>query len=49
MAAPPGVRVADGLLQFAFASEPGGDALVLAELKTLLRLYLANLTQDPGR
>jgi AcrR family transcriptional regulator len=37
------VRVADGLLQFAFASAPGGDALVLAELKTLLRLYLADL------
>ncbi|WP_084317257.1 TetR/AcrR family transcriptional regulator [Actinospica robiniae] len=37
------VRVADVLLQFAFGRAPGGDEAVLAELKTLLRLYLANL------
>ena len=38
------VRVADALLQFAFASAPGGDELVLEELKTLLRLYLQYLS-----
>ena len=38
------VRVADALLQFAFASAPGGDDLVLQELKTLMRLYLADLS-----
>ena len=37
------VRVADALLQFAFASAAGGDDGVLQELKTLLRLYLADL------
>jgi len=37
------VRVADALLQFAFASAVGGDEGVLQELKTLLRLYLADL------
>ena len=37
------VHVADALLQFAFASAAGGDDLILAELKTLLRLYLADL------
>ena len=37
------VRVADVLLQFAFGRAPGGDEAVLAELKTLLRLYLADL------
>jgi len=37
------VRVADALLQFAFASGQGGDERVLGELKTLLRLYLADL------
>jgi AcrR family transcriptional regulator len=37
------VRVADALLQFAFAAAPGGDEAVLRELKTLLRLYLADL------
>ena len=37
------VRVADALLQFAFASAAGGDGGVLQELKTLLRLYLADL------
>ena len=37
------VRVADALLQFAFSSAPGGDEAVLAELKTMLRLYLADL------
>lgn len=37
------VRVADALLQFAFSSAAGGDEAVLRELKTLLRLYLADL------
>jgi AcrR family transcriptional regulator len=37
------VRIADALLQFAFSSAAGGDAGVLQELKTLLRLYLADL------
>lgn len=37
------VHVADVLLQFAFSRAPGGDEAVLAELKTLLRLYLADL------
>ena len=37
------VHVADALLQFAFASAAGGDDLILRELKTLLRLYLADL------
>jgi hypothetical protein len=43
------VRTADTLLQYAFAVSPDGDEAVLAELKTLLRLYLAHLTPDPGR
>ena len=38
------VRVADALLQFAFAAAPGGDEAVLRELKVLLRLYLADLS-----
>ena len=42
------VRVADVLLQFAFARAPGGDEAVLAELKTLLRLYLADLGSRPA-
>jgi AcrR family transcriptional regulator len=37
------VRVADALLQFAFSSAAGGDERILQELKTLLRLYLADL------
>ncbi|HWG25839.1 TetR/AcrR family transcriptional regulator [Actinospica sp.] len=37
------VRVADSLLQFAFAGAADGDELVLQELKTLLRLYLTDL------
>jgi AcrR family transcriptional regulator len=37
------VRTADALLQYAFSLSPDGDEAVLAELKTLLRLYLANL------
>lgn len=37
------VRVADALLQFAFAGAAGGDELILQELKTLLRLYLTDL------
>jgi AcrR family transcriptional regulator len=43
------VRAADALLQYAFTVSPDGDDTVLAELKTLLRLYLANLAPDPGR
>ena len=46
------VRAADALLQYAFTVSPDGDDAVLAELKTLLRLYLANLANlapDPGR
>jgi AcrR family transcriptional regulator len=39
------VRVADALLQFAFGRLPGGDERVLTELKTLLRLYLAHLSE----
>jgi AcrR family transcriptional regulator len=38
------VRAADALLQYAFTASPEGDEPVLAELKTMLRLYLANLT-----
>jgi AcrR family transcriptional regulator len=37
------VRVADALLQYAFAVSPDGDEAVVAELKTLLRLYRAHL------
>lgn len=37
------VRVADALLQFAFAGAADGDELILGELKTLLRLYLADI------
>jgi AcrR family transcriptional regulator len=37
------VRVADALLQFAFASSAGGDEPILDELKTMLRLYLTDL------
>jgi AcrR family transcriptional regulator len=37
------VRVADALLQFAFSSAAGGDEGILQELKTMLRLYLADL------
>jgi len=37
------VRVADALLQFAFADAARGDEPILQELKTLLRLYLNNL------
>ncbi len=36
------VRAADALLQYAFALSPAGDEAVLAELKKLLRLYLAS-------
>jgi AcrR family transcriptional regulator len=46
------VRAADALLQYAFTVSPEGDDAVLAELKTLLRLYLANLANlapNPGR
>ncbi len=37
------VRVADALLQFAFADAARGDEPILQELKTLLRLYLNEL------
>ncbi len=37
------VRAADALLQYAFSLSPDGDDAVLAELKNLLRLYLASL------
>src|SRR5579863_5819136 len=40
------VRTADSLLQYAFAVSPDGDEAVLTELKTLLRLYLANQIQQ---
>ena len=43
------VRAADALLQYAFTVSPEGDDGVLAELKTLLRLYLANLTSATDR
>jgi AcrR family transcriptional regulator len=43
------VRTADALLQYAFGVSPDGDEAVLGELKTLLRLYLANLAPAPGR
>jgi AcrR family transcriptional regulator len=39
------VVVADALLQFAFHDDAEGDELVLGELKALLRLYLADVTQ----
>jgi AcrR family transcriptional regulator len=39
------VVVADALLQFAFRAGPTGDEFVLDELKTLLRLYLADVTR----
>jgi AcrR family transcriptional regulator len=44
LAARVAVRAADALLQYAFALSPRGDEAVLAELKNLLRLYLASLT-----
>jgi AcrR family transcriptional regulator len=37
------VRTADALLQYAFSLSPDGDEAVLAELKNLLRLYLASM------
>jgi hypothetical protein len=37
------VRTADALLQYAFSLSPDGDDAVLAELKNLLRIYLASL------
>ncbi|HEV2634073.1 MAG TPA: TetR/AcrR family transcriptional regulator [Actinocrinis sp.] len=39
------VVVADALLQFAFHDGPDGDEFVLDELKTMLRLYLADVTR----
>jgi AcrR family transcriptional regulator len=43
LAATVAVRTADALLQQAFSLSPDGDEAVLAELKDLLRLYLASL------
>jgi len=43
LAATVAVRTADALLQYAFSLSPDGDEAVLAELKDLLRLYLASL------
>ena len=43
------VRAADALLQYAFSVSPEGDETVLAELKNLLRLYLASLPAEGGR
>src|SRR5215469_15155381 len=40
------VRVADGLLQYAFSLSPTGDEAVLTELKTMLRMYLASLPTE---
>jgi len=48
LAAQVAVRTADALLQYAFARSPKGDEVVLDELKGLLRLYLARLTNLPG-
>jgi AcrR family transcriptional regulator len=42
------VRTADALLQYAFSLSPDGDEAVLAELKNLLRLYLASLRRADG-
>jgi AcrR family transcriptional regulator len=42
------VRAADALLQYAFSVSPDGDETVLAELKNLLRLYLASLPPAEG-
>jgi AcrR family transcriptional regulator len=43
LAAQVAVLAADALLQYAFSRSPDGDQTVLAELKKLLRLYLASL------
>ena len=43
------VRTADALLQYAFSVSPDGDETVLAELKNLLRLYLASLPAADGQ
>jgi AcrR family transcriptional regulator len=43
------VRITDALLQYAFSQSPDGDAAVLAELKSLLRLYLASLPTEISR
>lgn len=42
------VRTADALLQYAFSLSPDGDEAVLAELKNLLRLYLASQRSYPS-
>ena len=42
------VVVADALLQFAFHDSQTGDEFVLDELKTLLRLYLADVMRRLG-
>jgi AcrR family transcriptional regulator len=43
------VRLADSLLQYAFSLSPSGDEAVLAELKNLLRMYLASLPTEHDR
>ena len=42
------VRAAGTLLAYAFAVTPGGDEAVLAELKDLLRMYLASMPPAPA-
>jgi AcrR family transcriptional regulator len=42
------VQVCDALLQYAFRGGPDGDAAVLAELKRIQRLYLADLVARSG-
>lgn len=49
LAAQIAVRTADALLQYAFSLSPDGDEPVLAELKKLLRLYLASLRPGDSR
>lgn len=43
------VRAANGVLYYAFIRSPHGDDAVLAELKTLLRQYLASFTGSGDR
>ena len=47
LAAQVAVRVAIGLMHYAFRRSPRGDDAVLMELKKLLRQYLASLTGAP--
>jgi AcrR family transcriptional regulator len=41
------VRAANGVLHHAFIRSPHGDEAVLAELKTMMRQYLASFTRAP--